>query len=941
MPRINYRIPNFTLFVGGLDCTDYLDAINLSAPQSEPDSPLFWSGDFQVSFNRKAIANGLSPSDFDPLTSALRWRPGLALVQLTIEGYPFPALRIERYTYNPQTRQGQGTLTQILALLSSDRPAIEPEIEVGRSVPLAEVVDKLIAAAYEGATLPAPPRVLAGITGELDSPISTRDPIADAQKICGVNWHWLAVDAQERAITVSGKPSDRPLVFSRSIDAVEWEPDLDAINFAAEKIIVTGSRQVIDDSIDCSDKEPNPNADEQGRPKRVPTKVEEARGKVFPQVSGDSTPITSSEKVILYAYNNSSIVNQVFTDGFSYQLRSVAPLQAINDDLFSATQANTRDIDPNTPIRTMTILDQPRAIVFPDLVEEIKPSVGKPYFAIDDRLTTAEVTIETPFLRSVYKPRGIVTPDPKIPKDSTQRLELVLDRREYLEGDRVSKRPDHGGGINPRTGRAQCLEQPPAPEPRQNAADVRLKTEAIKGECQVAPSNWTPLQKRPLIQDFGFIPSQSHADNLACQIAYREAGRRDAVQVTMPLPIEWMAAGFPLLCRCRIHDAEFLIDGPIVSIADGQAKFSFSGTRLGQLTPAVPPIPNYQPYVASGGLQLILRSGPIPAIANTPIAPVQFAANSTSATFSSPNLPPGLALSPNGMLSGAISANAAVTIVATDGTNSASGSVALTATPATLTPLITEIVEMVEVSRSFGEILEVGEPIVLSSRSTLTELEVVVADPIVELSTPIIEVAPPFEIIEISRPTLTQVDSAAYSPVVVAPLGSAGLANLVNTYSDFDSFALPDIGFDWIAYGTNYRANLHVGTFGYLTFGYGSTESFDLGPSFPGAGLFVGGGTSTLEALWGGAGPIAGSYRLRFEGYYGSQAPSLSRVWEVTLFADGALMLVTGVFDGTGDGYNGITNGSTSNNAYTITADSSLVFIPNPTGYQIQTGSYA
>lgn len=942
MARIDYRIPSqFSLTIAGFDATEYIDAINLSAPQSEPDEALFWSGDFQISLNRKAVAQGFTAADFDPITTPNRWRPGLALVQITIAGYPLPALRIDRYVYNPQTRQGQGTLTQILALLSSDRPAIEPEIEVGRSVPLAEVVDKLIAAAYEGATLPAPPRILAGITGELDSPISTRDPIADAQKICGVNWHWLSVDAQERAITVSGKPSERPLIFSRSLDQVEWEPDLDAINFAAERVIITGSRQIIDDSIDCSDKEPNPNADEKGRPKVVPTKTIEPRGKVFPQVARDSTPITSSNKVILYGYNSVSASGDRFIDGFNFQLVSAAPIGAIENDLRSATDSNTKDIDPNTAVQTMTITDQPRAIIFPDLVQEIKPTKGKPYYVIDDRLATAEVTIETPFLRSTYKPRGLVTPDPEMPKDSTQRFELVLDRREYLEGDRISKRPDHGGKINPKTGRAQCLEQSPDPEPQQFAADVRLKTEAIKAEAIVKPAGWTPLFRRPLVQDFGFIPSPGHAQNLADRIAEREAGRRDAVQITMPIPIEWLAAGCPLLARCRVHDGEFLIDGPIITIADGAAKFSFSGTRLGVLSSPVPTAPLPAPYVPNGlPVQLMLPTTALMLPINLPMQPYQLILKG-NATFSAPNLPMGLTLSPTGLLSGVPTSNATITIVADDGTNTATGALTINTQSAALTPLITEVIEIQAITRPMLTVLDAGIPIALSSRPTGIELQVTIADPVAAISTPTIDPAPIDEYFGLSTPTLIQVVGASFSPAIATPLGTAGLTNLVNTFSSSDFYALPDIGFDWLAYGINYRNALFVGTYGYLTFGYGSTESFDLSPGFPGAGLFVAGGSQSLESLWGSS---VGSdrYRIRCEGYYGTiQNPSPDRIWEVTLFSDNTIMLVTGDFAGTGDGYTGITNTSgSSNTPYTLAPNSSWVFSPTPTGYTVQVGSY-
>jgi hypothetical protein len=919
MPRINYRIPNFSLLVGTFDATNYLDTISLSAPQSEPDSPLFWSGDFQISFNRKAIALGLTPADLDPLTSPLRWRPGLAKVELTIDGHLFPALRIDRYVYDPQTRQGKGTLVQILELLSGDRPATEPDVAAGMATPLAEVVDKLLIAAYDGTTLAIPPRLLTGITGTLDSPLSTRDPIADAQKLCSVNWQWLAVDSNESIITVSGRPSDRPLLFSRSLDQVEWEPDLDAIHFAAEQVIVTGSRQIVDDSIDCSDQPADPNVDQLGRPKRVATQTYQPFGVLFPQRPKDATPTLAEEKIILYAYNYAANYGTVFAAGIYFQLLQGGDTQSMESDLRSANFDNTTDIDANTPIQTMTIKNQPRGVLFPDL-------------GLATSLITAEVAIETPFLRSTYKPRGLVLPDPKLPKTSSRRFELILERRERLSDERASRRPSHGGGLNPRTGRVQCLEQSPDPEPQQFAPDVRLRTEAIKGECRIAPNGWTPLIKRPLIQDFGFIPSQAHADNLANQIAFREISRRDTVQITMPIPIEWMQVGFPHLARCRIHDAEFLIDGPIITIADGAAKFSFAGSRLGTVTPPVPATPLPPTYIPNGNLQLLLPAS-IAAQANVPIQPIQLVAGGGSnIVFSSANLPPGLSLSPAGVLSGSVANNASVSIVATDvASNAVLANLTINVLSTTLTPPAREQINIQSVCRS--KLTEVTPPqtILLSSRSVFEAVPPVVAPPGIA----------PTELI--SRPSLLVYPNPGYSSAIATLHGSDGLQQIMS--SEDDNFELlPDLGFDFNVYGVNRRNALYVGSNSYITFGYGSSSTSASATS-PGAGLFISTGDRSIDKIW--AGPDGfNRYRVRWEGrqYYDSGNP-IDRYWEVIFFADNTMMLVTGAFaidvnDSDSVGYSAITNGSTAV-PMSLSDNNSWVLVPGSTNYTINNGSYS
>jgi hypothetical protein len=119
-----------------------------------------------------------------------------------------------------------------------------------------------------------------------------------------------------------------------------------------------------------------------------------------------------------------------------------------------------------------------------------------------------------------------------------------------------------------------------------------LKTEVVKGEAIVVTPNWTPLSPRPLIEEVGFIPTPGHATNLAQQIALREQRRRSAVQVGMPIPVEWLQASCPVAFRVLCHDGEFWGEGPIVAFSDGFAEFSFSGGRMGTLAaPVAEPVP--------------------------------------------------------------------------------------------------------------------------------------------------------------------------------------------------------------------------------------------------------------------------------------------------------------------------------------------------------------
>jgi hypothetical protein len=577
---LKYAVSDYEFLIDGIDYAPFLDSFGISVPIAEPSEILAWSGDFTLSWNRFAQKNNIPKAVFSPLTNPLVWRPGLAVVQITINGYSLPPLRIQRYAFNPTTLKGQGSLVQALTLLAGSRPSYEPEIEVGRATPIAAVIRTLLESSLEGVTI-APSISIAldesQLTGEIDSAVTTRDPVGDAQGLAGVNWHWLIMAANEVITSVSGDPLSRPIIFSRAINQVEMEPDLAAIDFASEKVIVTGSRQVPEDALPDCPEEPNAGQDSQGRKKFDIVDVYEPFGVLFPR-SGTSTNLVLAERVVTrYAYNSDD--SGISLIDFSFPLE-------VGADINTATPFNTHDIDANTPIATVTITSRVAGAIFPRL-------------GTNTTLRVAEVRVETPFVRSRYVPYGIISPK------AGDNFNLYPDRREVLTSQRVPETPDHTGAVDPKTGRPGCLEKPPAPEPAQTAPEIPLKTESLRGECNVQPTNWTPIRNRPHIVDFGFIPSQAHADNLACQIAYREHRRRDSMQVQMPIPDEWLAAGCPLLARCWIDDAEYQMDGIIIAIGgDGKAKFSFSGGRVGSITPVPPQLPT-PAYVPTGALQLL------------------------------------------------------------------------------------------------------------------------------------------------------------------------------------------------------------------------------------------------------------------------------------------------------------------------------------------------
>ena len=573
---IDYRIPEFSFVVGTFDVTAYLGSFTVSSPHLEINTSAEWSGEFELDYNLVGIRGGLTENDFDPLGSPFRWRPGLSAVSITIRGYSLPKFRIENYAYNPQTRKGRGRLVQILALLSArEAPSSEPDIKIETGKPIVDVVRSLLNHAFVGTSL-SPNLALntIGMEGSMYSPIVTRKPAQDAQKLVGISWRWLTVGPNEEIGLFNASPSSKSVMFSRSLRDVEWDPDLDNINFAAPKVIVTGSCQ-LPDELACP-VDPNPAADGKGRPKKVVTESYMPFGQVFPGSGTSTKPILAAKKTIVYAYNKEDTGITTIVWDFPFE---------VSADINTATLFNTHDYDANTPIATLTVIEEPAGKIFPQLGTNVNMRV-------------ASATVETPFIRSVYVPAGVVFPT------LGTNFNLIPSPREVLTGERVSLKPTHGGTIDPRTGKPTCYEVTPLLEETQPVAEYPLKTIVIRGEADVIAPNWLPLSPVPYIEEVGFISSEMQAIALAKHIALREQYRRDAVQLTMQIPLEWLAAGCPPAFKMLCHDGEFWCDAIIISIQD-EAKFSFSAARIAKLSNIIQSQPPIAPYIPTGSPQLL------------------------------------------------------------------------------------------------------------------------------------------------------------------------------------------------------------------------------------------------------------------------------------------------------------------------------------------------
>lgn len=548
MALLDYSIPQFQFLVGAFDCTDYLDEIALSLPIHEITQKLTWSGRFKVSYNRKAIANGLTENQFDQGATPSLWRPAQQPIRLSIKNYSLPVMRIERYAYNPQTGIGEGTLHQIVDAVAVDRPATKAEIEIYYTN-LNQVVQVLVSNGFRGSAV-VPGQAVGGLQGEILGGVITKNPINDAQRLLGTQWRSLTVDNNE--VVRSHYCGTGASLFNRTLNQIEIEPDIDHINFAASRVIVTGSRQVPKDieSVPGSPK-----------PKLQKTEEKLPYNEVYPGSDVYTTPQTfqvlAEKKRIHYQYEDD--------DSVDLGVFGVALGMGIAFDL--QTRANrVYPGDPSKPYQTMTIKEWP--------IGRIR-SLGD-----NSNLALAVVELQTENRRRIWTCRILITGNiTNTPAD----FDMVLQKDEKLTTPPTTSTSNQSSQIDPRTGLPELLEPKPIIEGQKPIADQPMKTEPIAGLSYVSPAGWSPIQPQDLIVEVGFLPNKAVASQLASNIAQREQRRRDSLAVTMPIPDEWLAAGCPILPTVSLWDGVWLAEGLIVSLAGTEAKFAFTASRISRL----------------------------------------------------------------------------------------------------------------------------------------------------------------------------------------------------------------------------------------------------------------------------------------------------------------------------------------------------------------------
>ena len=165
---------------------------------------------------------------------------------------------------------------------------------------------------------------------------------------------------------------------------------------------------------------------------------------------------------------------------------------------------------------------------------------------------------------------------------------------------------------------------------------------------------------------------------------------------------------------------------------------------------------------------------------------------------------------------------------------------------------------------------------------------------------------------------------------------TAGMTQVVQNSFDDNNFLMPDLGFDFKFFGTNYRSSVYFASNTYITFGYGSNQFSALNPLSPGRAIHLGSADNSIQGLYYTPVTVNGvsGYRFRYEGTNSASGwVGQSNIFlQVTFFADQKITVTIGTHHQLG-GQAGITDGITNqyqpaitlaeNTSYTLSSDSS------------------
>jgi hypothetical protein len=555
---------NFIFRVGSVDFSDNLISFTLSRPQTEFGTPKTWSGSFELS-----PLIGQVEDDLDDSVNPSVWRRAQQVVTLEIYNVELTAyvkvftgyINTYRYDRNPLNKRGSGTLIDELGLqMLAKNPELVIKEGVG-SIPMWQLVKDLLVKGSndaDGTVNFDSARIFvddtSGIGGDINVPYTTSDPVKSAQDILGVNQLWAYCD-KEGDIRLKKFDWDTVPAFTLELDdTITFDRDLTIEDYSAEKVIVSGSKQVSRPVVKGVADEPDPpdnpdlGDDTDGGAEDRPLRIVTTQTKTLGEITGN--------------FNFSAVVNGgIETD---FEITSTKTIEYIYSD--------SGDV-----IETTTTLEQPLGVVTGTFQLGGKNGTLEPLTFI-----VPGIIVESLTTRTETRLRGAITGsfnssdtingglETITPIDSTEEItnftqaELELIRKRQKDNIPNLKFTDDNNQEQ------NLYEKEDLPTPENT-----IETLVFKGEAQVA-LNYTPYFKVTDDREFEYIESNAMAGSLAAFIARLEYAKINAKLVEIAIPDLYLIDPIPFV-KCSIGGSDYIIDGEQIELQDGKLSIIFTG----------------------------------------------------------------------------------------------------------------------------------------------------------------------------------------------------------------------------------------------------------------------------------------------------------------------------------------------------------------------------
>jgi len=623
----NFSLLPINLTLGALDLTENLVSWHDQTPHAELNTPQSTTGDFVII--PKPFQD---PDDFNDFIHPEIWAKGQRVFTLSIDGYLYFTGYILNYFFDPDTNTGQGTFGDQIALQRSLQVTKDIEISVASGTPTTTVVSQLLTMSGNRAGVQIFSDVaVSELTGSQSVPISTRDPIGDAQNYLKADRRWVYVTKSGGIRDIQYPESTNHPLFVRARSQFQAERDRVVAAYPVQKMVVTGARDFA---------------------KVLPAE------QVIPETNRVVRQTVGELGSAIPAWGDIVANISVGADTFLNFVQGVTERNT-NDTLAGGVTRSEREalagaifgenLAPTTPISVLTLLVTSR-IVTND------PATGKITTQTARGLATPSLCYADNFIGSGSS-SGPIDPDAEEETstkyfDFNKAIQLVSEVDSIIEGN------DYQPPIDTETA----------------SAPFQADKEPLRGEFNLSPSGYLVYLQAEDVRDVGYLHDASQAYLMAKFLADLEIGKSKALLVVMPIPREYLVDRKPFVI-CHLHNIEAVIDAPELYIeangGQGNCRLVFTANVRGRITPIAEP--SITPLYIPSALFAVIPIASQVFHKDLLITPIQFSAENGigAITWSVVGLPSGLSLSAGGLLSDTPStaqSATSYTITATDST---------------------------------------------------------------------------------------------------------------------------------------------------------------------------------------------------------------------------------------------------------------------------------